>query len=577
MRTPPGVSAEDFAAAIAQFEQAVGKQWVFTSEEDMDLYKDDFSPFLGEPQERWASAAVAPTTVEEVQSVVRTANRYKVPLYPISTGRDLGYGGSAPAYSGCVVVDLKRMNRVLEVNEDDASCLVEPGVSYFDLYRYIEERGLKVWVDVPDPGWGSPVGNSLDRGGGYTRPQFRNHFDAHCGMEVVLPNGELMRTGMGALPGAKTWQQYKSGFGPWIDGMFSQSCYGIVTKMGFWLMPRPEAYLSASVLAGKRDDLYALVKVLTRLENSGITNGMPDLGSPLLGIMTIAEYAKSMQDLPQPAVDPELLALRDQAAAGRHRPLEAYGQRKGLAYWTFDVKFYGPPKVIAAQWEYTKEQFSIVPGVRFREDPMIRLPLTAEQKLNVRWPEFGIPTLNMYSIGARSSTNPNPTHGHMWFSPIIPRNAEAVFEANEVFAAAARQFDLPALRFSLPSCYWERAFIFIFGFPVTTDIKTNQKNRAAFYNLIDIAAAHGWGEYRTAPAFQDAVMSVYSFGNHALLRFHETVKDAIDPNGIMSPGRYGIWPRHLRASRGAVSARPGGPGEERGQGGPDAASRGGGA
>ncbi len=549
MRAPPGVSAEDFGAAIAQFEQAVGKEWVFTSAEDMDLYKDDFSPFLGEPEERWASAAVAPTTVEEVQSIVRTANRYKVPLYPISTGRDLGYGGSAPAYSGCVVVDLKRMNRVLEVNEDNASCLVEPGVSYFDLYRYIEERGLKVWVDVPDPGWGSPVGNALDRGGGYTRPQFRNHFDAHCGMEVVLPNGELMRTGMGALPGAKTWQQYKSGFGPWIDGMFSQSCYGIVTKMGFWLMPRPEAYLSASVLAGKRDDLYALVRVLTRLENAGITNGMPDLGSPLLGIMTIAEYAKSMQDLPQPAADPELLALRDQAAAGRHGPLEAYGQRKGLAYWTFDVKFYGPPKVVAAQWEYAKEQFSIVPGVRFREDPLIRLPLTEEQRRSVRWPEFGIPTLNMYSIGARSSTNPNPTHGHMWFSPIIPRNAEAVFEANAVFAAAARQFDLPALRFSLPSCYWERAFIFIFGFPVTADIKTNQKNRAAFHRLIDIAAEHGWGEYRTAPAFQDAVMSVYSFGNHALLRFHETVKDAIDPNGIMSPGRYGIWPKHLRARR----------------------------
>src|SRR5271155_398561 len=248
MRTPPGVSSSDFAAATNHFEKAVGAQWVFTQDEDVDLYKDAFSPFLGEPEERVASAAVAPDGVEQVQQIVKIANQYKVPLYPISTGRNLGYGGSAPAYSGSVVLDLKRMNRILEVNEDNAFALVEPGVSYFDLYRYISERKLKLWIDCPDPGWGSVIGNALDRGGGYTRPQFRNHFDAHCGMEVVLPTGEMMRTGMGALPNAKSWQQYKSGFGPWIDGMFSQSNFGIVTKMGFWLMPEPEAYMTGVVL-----------------------------------------------------------------------------------------------------------------------------------------------------------------------------------------------------------------------------------------------------------------------------------------------------------------------------------------
>jgi len=548
MRTPPGVSSSDFAEALRQIEQVIGKPWVFTSDEDVDLYRDAFSPFIGEPEERVASAAVAPDGVEQVQAIVRVANRYKIPLYPISTGRNLGYGGSAPAYSGSVVLDLKRMNRILEVNEDNASCLVEPGVSYFDLYRHVQERGLKVWVDVPDPGWGSLIGNALDRGGGYTRAQFRNHFDAHCGMEVVLPNGELMRTGMGALPGAQTWQQYKSGFGPWIDGMFSQSNFGIITKMGFWLMPEPEAYLSGTVLAAKRDDLYRLIPILNHLENSGVTSGMPDLASPLLGILSIEEYAKAMADKPQPDPDPQLLALRDQAEAGQHAQLEAYGARKGLAYWTFKLKFYGPANVVAAQWAHCKESFATIPGARFQDGELIRLPLTAEQRLNVHWPEFGIPTLNMYSIGARSSTNPNPTHGHMWFSPIIPRNAEAVFEANRVFAAAAREFELPVLRFSLPSTYWERAFIFIFGFPVTTDPAINRKNRATFYKLINLAAQHGWGEYRTAPAYQDAVMNVYSFNNHALRRFHETVKDAIDPNGILSPGRYGIWPKHLRKS-----------------------------
>ena len=105
------------------------------------MYRDAYSPFYGEEGELVASAAVAPDNVEQVQKVVRIANNYKIPLYPESTGKDLGYGGSAPAYSGSVVLDLKRMNRILEVNEANAYALVEPGVSYFDLYRYIQEKG----------------------------------------------------------------------------------------------------------------------------------------------------------------------------------------------------------------------------------------------------------------------------------------------------------------------------------------------------------------------------------------------------------------------------------------------------
>ena len=87
--------------------------------------------------------------------------------------------------------------------------------------------------------------------------------------------------------------------------------------------------------------------------------------------------------------------------------------------------------------------------------------------------------------------------------------------------------------FSLPTTYWNRAFIYLFGFPVSRDIATNKSNRAKFERLVQIAAEHGWGEYRTPPAYQEAVLSTYSFNNHALRRFHETLKDAVDPNGIL--------------------------------------------
>jgi hypothetical protein len=546
VRLPPGVGSKDFADAINQFEEAVGKDWVFTSDQDVALYRDAYSPFMGEPEEIVASAAVAPDGVEQVQKVVRIANSYKIPIYPVSTGKNLGYGGSAPVLSGSVVLDLKRMNRILEVNEKNAYALVEPGVSYFDLYRYIQEKGLKLWVDVPDPGWGSPVGNSLDRGGGYLMPQYRNHFDSHCGMEVVLANGEVLRTGMGAMPGAKTWQEYKSGFGPWIDGIFSQSNFGVVTKMGFWLMPEPDAYLSGTVHVPRHDDLIPLVEIMTNLENTGVTNGMPDLGSQLLSIPMIWQIDKWNRGEGPPPPDAELSALLAKSEGGGFRELESYALKRGISYWSCKLSFYGAEKANVANWEFAKEKFSTIPGVRFEETESYKLPLTPEQREEVHKPQFGIPSLAMFSIGARSPVNPHPTAGHMWFSPIIPRTGEAIFEANRIFAAAAREFGLPVLSFSLPSCYWERAFIFIFGLPVTRDLETNKKNRAAFKQVVERAAEHGWGEYRTAPAFQDTVMGTYSYNHHALLHFHETLKDAVDPNGILSAGRYGIWPKHLR-------------------------------
>ena len=538
MKLPPGVNGKDFADALKQLEEAVGKSWVFSSDEDVALYRDAYSPFWGEPEERVASAAVAPDGVEQVQKVVKIANTYKIPIYPISTGKNLGYGGSAPNLSGSLVLDLKRMNRILDVNPRNHSALVEPGVSYFDLYRYIQEKGYKLWIDVPDPGWGSPIGNSLDHGGGYLQPMYRNHFDSHCGMEVVLPNGEVLRTGMGALPDAQTWQQYKFGFGPWIDGMFSQSNLGVVTKMGFWLMPEPDAYLTGTVSVPKYGDLIPLVDILTFLENSGVSNAMPGLGSPLLGGFM----------MPPPA--PEVTALLERTGGDISSPdLQKYAQDKNVPYWSCTVKFYGPVKGVQAHWEYAKEKFSAIPGAKFQDGEFYKLPLTPEQFKQVHKPEFGIPSLETFSIGARSAINPNPSAGHIWFSPIIPRTGEAVLEANKVFSKAAKDFGLPVLSFSLPSTYWMRAFIFIFGFPITHDVAINKRNRESFKKLIQIAAEHGWGEYRTAPAFQDAVMETYSFNNHALRRFHETIKDAVDPNGIISAGRYGIWPKHLRGTK----------------------------
>ncbi len=510
MATPPNVSPTAFNAALTAWREAVGPEWVFTSAEDVALYRDAYSPYWDEPEERVASAAVAPATLEQVQAVVRAANQHRIPLYPISTGRNLAYGGSAPVYSGSVVLDLKRMNRVLDVNERNAYALVEPGVSYFDLYEHITKAKLDVWIDPPDPGWGSVIGNALDGGGGWTAYPFRDHFGAHCGMEVVHANGEVVRTGMGALPNSKSWQHSRWGYGAWVDGLFRQSNFGVVTKMGFYLMPRPEALMMSTVTGTRDEDIVPMLDVLNLLENQHVVNGSTQIFGGGRG--------------PGPA---------------------------GAAAWNIQVPIYGPEDVVRAQMAYAKAKFAAIPDVKFVDGELIRTPLSPEALARVRQVNFGIPNLSTFAMLGRNPGNPDPAGGHIGFSPIVPRTGESLLEFkrfyNENLSKLSGGENLGIVGPVYMTC-WERALVCLIMFPIGRDKALNAKMRRAFESWVRLAAERGWAEYRAPAAFQDLVSDTYSYNNHSLRRLRETIKDAMDPNGILSAGRYGVWPKHLRKS-----------------------------
>lgn len=82
-RLAPGILREVFATALARFRDAVGNPWVFTATADLELYRDAYSAFRVEPEDRFCSAAAAPDCVEQVRTVVQIANELKIPIYPI--------------------------------------------------------------------------------------------------------------------------------------------------------------------------------------------------------------------------------------------------------------------------------------------------------------------------------------------------------------------------------------------------------------------------------------------------------------------------------------------------------------
>ncbi len=531
---PPDMDEAGFAAFLTDLRGAVGEDWVWSSETDMFPYRDAFSPVWNTPEEIQASSAVAPADVAQVQEVVRIARRHRVPLHPISTGKNFGYGGASPNVQGSAVLDLKRLDRVIEVNAERNYCLVEPGVSYFDLYRHIQERGLKVMIDCPDPGWGSPVGNALDRGVGYTMPQFRDHFGAHCGMEVVLPDGELMRTGMGALPGADSWQEYPYGFGPDPSGLFAQGNFGVVTKMGFRLMPQPEYYRTGLIRVPRRRDLITLVSHVNYLSDSGMVSEVR-FASPLSALLGNADF----------------YALATKLGGPTDAEMDAAASAAGLHSWAIDLQFLGPAAATLAQWEYARDRIlSDIPGAEALDGDHFALPATEVQLANDTQPypsairrkgALGIPSLGIWEI-VRDD-------GHVGFFPVLPRDGEAVFAMQRVLGDAQRQFPLPPYfsAVTAPLFWHSSTFQMVFAPSIRrSDPEHNAMVHRAMKHMVAVAAEHGWGDYRAAPIYQDDVAATYSFNGGSLRKFLEAMKDAVDPDGIIAPGRGGVWPARFR-------------------------------
>lgn len=542
---PLGVSEATFAHALREFAAIVGEQAVLSGDEQLDPYRDAYSLRWNDPDEYLASAVVLPQSVEQVQAVVRIGGKFKIPLYPISTGKNLTYGGAAPTASGSVIVDLKRMNRILQVDEKRAFALVEPGVTYFDLYQHIKDRGLKLWLDVPDPGYGSFIGNALEHGVGYTASPFRDHFGSHCGLEVVLADGTVMRTGMGALPSGESWQECRYAVGPAVDGLFAQSNFGIVTKMGFWLMPQPEAWLTVAVSVPDYTDLGKLIEEVNYLEDSGIMTGRPVYNSsgfhPFEGRF--------------PSAAPRI-ALEELMADGwpSLEQIKTYVLRHGGPAWKATLQFYGPEEVIRANWEYAFDRLAkAVPGSSYANLEVQPLPLTPEQEKRYRLVDFGIPNMQLFEMTAPEIAAAElhaPVQGHVDFLAVLPRTVEAVHRAQKIIYDTQRAMNAPvtATPFHAPIAWHHRCFLM--GAPTIAvykgDTQQVQKARALYEAYMENMAAAGFAAYRTNPAMQDRLVAQYSFGGHALLRFQERLKDAIDPDGILAPGRYGIWPQRFR-------------------------------
>ena len=196
-----------------------------------------------------ALAIVRPQSSAQVQDCVRIAASHRVPLYPVSRGRNWGLGSRVPARAGCVLLDLGRLDRIIEFDDKLGYLTVEPGVTFQQGSEFLRARAARHYLStIGGAKDASLLANALERGDGSGPCGDRAAFIA--GLEVVLPDGEVLHTGFERFGEASCAKLNRFGVGPSLDGLFTQSNLGIVTRATIWLARRPAVQRHFTCTAG---------------------------------------------------------------------------------------------------------------------------------------------------------------------------------------------------------------------------------------------------------------------------------------------------------------------------------------
>lgn len=504
-----GNTARFFDAARA----IVGEDQVFTADLDRKAYSDQMAFDMAAHR---PAGAVAASSVGDVQQLLKAAAEAGVSLWPISRGKNFGYGGTAPVQAGAVILDLSRMKRIIEINEDLGYCVVEPGVGFYDLFDELARRGHPLWMSVPGNAWGSVAGNALERGVG---PQpYGDHGAQICGMEVVLSDGTVLRTGAGAMKDSPAAHVTRNSYGPGWDQVFCQSNYGVVTRLGLWLMPAPPATMSLSLQMPDPDDIEKGIAMFAPLR----LRGLIDHDAAWVSYVGIASFVGTRSSF----WDGDGLLPEAEGAKIR--------QQLGLGWWNAEVNLYGPEEVIAAKAKLVSAA-AREHGIAAAGDWRIW-----RQGDDFAQSKAGIPgTRGMSMIdwyGGRG--------GHIGFSPVMPSNPRL---AAEQFRRTRALYEQHGVDYYGAFGVGGRQTVAINEILYNRDSADHRSRVSALFEaLIRDTHKAGFGEYRTHIDYMDQVAATFDFNDNAMRRFNDRMKDALDPQGILAPGKQGIWPARFR-------------------------------
>ena len=269
--------------------EIVGEESYTDSLIDMVSFSYDASEHSHRP-----TCAVWAESAEQISEILKLSNREKIPVIPRGAGT--GLSGMAVPIEGGIVLDLSRMNSIMKISIEDRLSIVQPGVVYVDLEKALSPFGF---FFPPDPASGKVStlgGNVATNAGGLKGAKYGTTRDYVLGLQVVLPDGRIMRTGSKAMKSVSGYDLTRLFVG-------SEGTLGVVTEITLKINPKPTA---TSTALATFDSLEDAGRAINQIMHSGIIPSALEI----LGRETLAAINQNT-DLNLPEVDAMLLAETD--------------------------------------------------------------------------------------------------------------------------------------------------------------------------------------------------------------------------------------------------------------------------
>jgi 4-cresol dehydrogenase (hydroxylating) len=434
------------------------------------------------------------------------------------------------------------MNAICELNLERAYVVVEPGVTQGQLAERLATRKSGLWMDATGAGPGaSLIGNILDRGFGHTR--YGDHFQSCCGLEVVLADGTTLETGFGHYNGAKGNRIFKYGVGPVLDGLFSQSNLGIVTRAGIYLMPEPEDFCAYLFQAKQDSDLDSLIRTMASLKLHGVLQTPVHIANDLRVISSRTTYPWELASGNVPLPDSLIAKLR---------------REYGVGAWNGAGSISGPKEIVAAIRSKLQRDLrgahvtfvssrSLSAWRRLQKISRIaRIGRNLERKIDLGTALFhtlqgkpnngAIPgawwrVRNLKDAKANDPLDNNA--GLIWISPVLAADPAQARELLQILKPIYSKYGFDTLvTFTLIT---ERAIVCVSNIAFDrSDVRESARAKDCHDELMNSLMARGYIPYRAGPASYEYLASEAS----PFWRVAARLKQVLDPTGIISPGRY---------------------------------------
>lgn len=476
--------------------------------------------------ERSVLGVVTPRSVEQVRKIVMLANHYRVALYPVSQGKNIGYGDMAPSRDHQLVVNLKNLNAIREFDEVSGEVVVEPGVTQAQLAQFLREKNAPYWADVTGASpEASLIGNTLEAGFGHT--PLGDHRKHILDMEVVLANGELLTTG--EMPS----------LGPDLAQLFIQSNFGVVTAIRIPLMRIPEKVVSYTLsFLSEEAYLEGLVK-LRELRQQGVINSLVHSGNATRTLMTSSRFPSDLST-------EMVLNENDCRDILNSRSLYDFGA------WTSIGGLYGLSAEVRAKQAKIKKAFKGLAKVQFFSDQKVNLiDMLLNSKFMKKVSKLDLVRSSFESFKAlhgiiQGQPSPVPSEnifwrvndlkklGLIWYAPVIPAtfvdSARLLSVARPIFSKYG--FEMPVTMTLIN--HKKMTVVFNISFDKSNAAETSRAH-SAYQELSAATQILGYKPYRSGH-LADA-QKMYSI---AKSRFLTRLKKALDPANTLAPGRYGL-------------------------------------